>query len=107
MQVTPASNPIKKERVEVQRRSNSLVQRRLGRSLVNSNNQPQKSREAPPVHTDAPIPGRIRHRGESKDVVKAAKDRSEKVRTRIMNHFRDHSHVMSIIILDFKLALSI
>ena len=94
MQKSPVSKLIKKERVEVQRRSSSLVQRRLGFSTVNSNNQSEKSRVAPTVQKDdAPIiPGRIRHRGESKDVVKAAKDRSEKVRTRIMNHFRDHSH---------------
>ena len=38
----------------------------------------------------ADVPRRIRFKGESQEVIKAVKDRSEKTRTRLMNNFREY-----------------
>ena len=59
------AKPIKKEKDE--------VQSRMGYSIVNTS-QSEKTREGGQmVYADAPV--RIRHKGESKEVIKAVKDR--------------------------------
>ena len=63
LQNTPVAKPIKKEKEE--------VQSRMGYSIVNTGRSEKTTRER--VNADAPV--RIRHKGESKEVIKAVKDR--------------------------------
>ena len=65
-QNSPEAKPIKKEKEE--------VQSRMGYSIVNTGRSEKRTREGGQmVNTDAPV--RIRHKGESKEIIKAVKDR--------------------------------
>ena len=65
-QNSPVAKPIKKEKDE--------VQSRMGYSIVNTSQSEKTTREGGQmVYADAPV--RIRHKGESKEVIKAVKDR--------------------------------